>query len=165
MAEHGGRATHAAHCHPVFQISSDRMAPGHRSADTGVATSAPRVGASSRRPDPRRTKAGVSGASPCRLTTISWRQAQAQRCASAQRSVPFLRSASEVITTSAPNASGHGSRMRSSSVATTTRSTPLTLRARRPSCGGSGCATGRRGAASVRPAACRDSGSRHSGRE
>jgi hypothetical protein len=66
---------------------------------------------------------GVSGASPCRLTTRSASNTPAAS-ASAQRSVP-LRAASEVITTCAPNPCAW-SRMRPSSVATQTPAIPGT---------------------------------------
>ena len=74
---------------------------GRCSAAPGVATSA---SGAARRPAIRSStnQAGVKGASPCRLTTMSGSQAHARD--SAQRSVP-LRQSTLVITTSAPKPS------------------------------------------------------------
>jgi hypothetical protein len=81
-------------------LSAASVAPSQRR--TGVASAA---WLSARRPVDQRLEnhGGVSGASPCRFTTISTRRPGCQRLGAAFGAI--ARSGSEVITTSAPKAS------------------------------------------------------------
>ena len=96
-------------------------APRRRSAGPG---SRPRVaGCAMAAISASTNHGGVSGASPCTLTTTS-NSGPSSSATAAQRSVP-LRQVAGVITTSAPKPSAAAA-MRASSVATTRRSTPAT---------------------------------------